>query len=376
MEDLSSLIGQIYDTITDPALWATVLGEIGDYAEADRATLILEDAIEPLKSGHYQSYSDPDWLHLYMEQYLLINPMRLATASSAMAGDVILTTDFMSNSEYSQSRFSRELLQQRGLVDIAAAILEKTATSITVLSLKRSAKQGFADETLRRKLTLIAPHVRRAAAIGQAFEQKALAAAALADTMDELAGALFLLDARGGIVHANAGAERLLAEKDVLRRVGGVLVPRDGAARSALTEALAAAAAGDIAMGSRGTSIPFATTSDQALFGTVMPLTGGARRTAGLRYKAVAALSVRAATFAVPSDLTALERLYDLTQRETTVLLTIAEAGGVRETAAILGLSEATVKSYLKSLFAKTGAKRQADLIKILAGAASPFKPR
>jgi DNA-binding CsgD family transcriptional regulator len=57
-----------------------------------------------------------------------------------------------------------------------------------------------------------------------------------------------------------------------------------------------------------------------------------------------------------------------------TVLATIIENAGVPETADILGLSEGTIKSHLKSIFRKTGAHRQADLIKLVAGVASPFQ--
>jgi DNA-binding CsgD family transcriptional regulator len=57
-----------------------------------------------------------------------------------------------------------------------------------------------------------------------------------------------------------------------------------------------------------------------------------------------------------------------------TVLATIIENPGVADAADILGISETTVKSHLKSIFRKTGAARQADLIKLVAGAASPFQ--
>jgi DNA-binding CsgD family transcriptional regulator len=45
----------------------------------------------------------------------------------------------------------------------------------------------------------------------------------------------------------------------------------------------------------------------------------------------------------------------------------------VPEAADILGLSVGTTKSYLKSVFQKTGATRQADLVKLVAGFSSPF---
>jgi hypothetical protein len=58
------------------------------------------------------------------------------------------------------------------------------------------------------------------------------------------------------------------------------------------------------------------------------------------------------------------------------VLLAIVEIGGVRETAEVLGIGEATVKTHLHRLFGKTGATRQADLVKLVAGFANPVVGR
>jgi hypothetical protein len=58
------------------------------------------------------------------------------------------------------------------------------------------------------------------------------------------------------------------------------------------------------------------------------------------------------------------------------VLLAIVDVGGVRETAEALGIAEATVKTHLHRLFGKTGATRQAELVKLVAGFASPVVGR
>jgi DNA-binding CsgD family transcriptional regulator len=55
------------------------------------------------------------------------------------------------------------------------------------------------------------------------------------------------------------------------------------------------------------------------------------------------------------------------------VLQGIVDRGGAPEVATALGIAEATVRSHLKNLFVKTGTRRQADLVKLVAGAASPF---
>ena len=60
-----------------------------------------------------------------------------------------------------------------------------------------------------------------------------------------------------------------------------------------------------------------------------------------------------------------------LTGSEVRVLHAVAETGGVPEIAAVLGISESTVRRQLNSLFDKTGT--QADLVKLVATHASPF---
>ncbi|HKA74276.1 MAG TPA: helix-turn-helix transcriptional regulator [Xanthobacteraceae bacterium] len=64
-------------------------------------------------------------------------------------------------------------------------------------------------------------------------------------------------------------------------------------------------------------------------------------------------------------------REFHLTPAEIRVLFAIVEVGNVPETAAVLGLSPQTVKTHLRSLFAKTATHRQAELVKFVAGYAN-----
>jgi DNA-binding CsgD family transcriptional regulator len=66
-------------------------------------------------------------------------------------------------------------------------------------------------------------------------------------------------------------------------------------------------------------------------------------------------------------------RAYNLTPTELRVLMAIVEVGGVPEVAVALGVAESTVKTHLGRLFVKTGAGRQADLVKVVAGFATPL---
>ena len=82
---------------------------------------------------------------------------------------------------------------------------------------------------------------------------------------------------------------------------------------------------------------------------------------------------VHEATVEVPSPPEVIAKAYRLTPTELRVLLAIVEIGGVPEVAEALGIAETTVKTHLGRLYDKTGACRQADLVKIVAGFSSPL---
>ena len=68
-------------------------------------------------------------------------------------------------------------------------------------------------------------------------------------------------------------------------------------------------------------------------------------------------------------------KIFKLTPTELRVLLAIVEVGGVPEVAAALGVADTTVRTHVTRLFQKTGATRQADLVKLVAGYATPMTP-
>jgi DNA-binding CsgD family transcriptional regulator len=120
-------------------------------------------------------------------------------------------------------------------------------------------------------------------------------------------------------------------------------------------------------------AVPLGTRNGEHYVAHVLPLNSGARRRAGASYAAVAALFVHKVALNAPFRSGVVATLYNLTPSELRVLLAIVEVGGVQGAAEALGIGEATVKTHLHRLFRKTGAARQADLVKLVAGFASPF---
>ena len=99
----------------------------------------------------------------------------------------------------------------------------------------------------------------------------------------------------------------------------------------------------------------------------------GTRRRTGTADTAAVALFVQKAALETPSPPEVIAKTYELTPTELRVLLGIIEIGGVGDVAAALGIANSTVKTYLGRLFEKTGARRQVDLVKLVAGFSSPL---
>jgi DNA-binding CsgD family transcriptional regulator len=193
-------------------------------------------------------------------------------------------------------------------------------------------------------------------------------AATLADALDSLGAGLFVVDAAGRIVHANASGRAMLQERAVLRSADGRLATCDGRSAAALKEAMAKAAG----LAAQPVTLPLSTRDGDHYAAHLLPLAPGNRRS-GAGCPAVAAVFVHKAAIEAHCRPEVIAELYSLTRAELRVLLAIVEVGGVAETAESLGLSEATVKTHLHRVFGKTGTNRQADLVKLVAGFSNPL---
>jgi DNA-binding NarL/FixJ family response regulator len=380
LEDVLSLVGEIYDAAVDPSLWPRALDRIRLFVPGDLCMLISEDAFSSRGKVHYASREEPEWMRAYFDKYIYLNPVLVPAILNTKVGDIISAWTYVPYEEYEKSQFHREWVSAKDYVDVVSSVLEKSPTSHAVLTVLRHRDQGLADAEAYRRVNLIAPHVRRAVAISRMIELKTIESEFLKETLDGLPAAILLVGHDARIHVANASARARLEATTLLAEVKGALAVRDADGQQAVRAAIAAAAQGDKALGTSGITIPLKDQSNERFVATVLPLTSGARRGLSASYNADAAIFIRKAELEMTSPLAALAEAYGLTQREISVLMAVVEVGGVPAVAAMLGLSNGTVKTYLKSIFRKTGARRQADLIKLVAGMANPFanptKPR
>jgi len=362
----SDLIEEIYDAAVEPARWNDVVVRINDFVQSQACGIISKDLASKSGATHYYCGADPHYIQLYAETYAQFDP--LATLPSF--GRVVSIPDLLPYDEYRRGPFYQEWLQPQGCVDVANALLRKSAGGSAILLTFLPGKSRMMDHAMRQRIALIVPHTKRALSINEAIDFKQSEAAVFSDTLDGLNAGVFIVDASTRIVHANTSGQDMLCADDFLRLVDGQLVARNKRASLTLHSIFKGIAAGNNV---ECTALLLTAHDETRYVAHILPLTSAARSGIGSAYKAVAAVFVRRMEINVKSCGELVARHFELTPAELRVLIAIVEIGGVPEVADALGVAETTVRTHLQHIFSKTGVSRQADLVKLTTGFSSPL---
>jgi DNA-binding CsgD family transcriptional regulator/PAS domain-containing protein len=373
-ERLSHLVSDIYDAALDRARWPSVLEQICGFVGGSAANLFSQVPTSKEITVYFQWNIDLHYEQLYIEKYSKMNPFFPAFTFFEV-GQVHSGSDILPHEEFIKTRFYKEWVQPQGIIDVLGVNIERSATSMAMLAIRRSDQDGQVDAGARHRLGLIAPHVQRAVMIGNVLEFRQAEVTALTDTFAGLAGGVFIVDAASHIVFANPAGQAMLAAGSLLRSGNnGTFAAVDPRAAQLLADTFAAAGQGDRAVGVKGIAIALTSATGEAWLAHVLPLTSGNRRDAGLRYEAAAAVFLRRASLDTASAVENLSKFYRLTPMELRVLLAIVDIGGGPAVADALGIAESTVKTHIHKLYEKTGAQRHVDLVKLVAVSGSPFE--
>jgi DNA-binding CsgD family transcriptional regulator len=362
---ITDLIEDIYDAALEPARWNDVVLGINEFVGGRACGIFSKDSVSKFGVTHYHCGADPYYIQLYSDTHSRFDPLDCLPP----LGQVVSIPDLVAFDEYRHGRFYQEWLRPQGCIDAANVVLENSKSNCPVL-LTVLAGKHMVDDEMRQRIAQIVPHAHRSLMINKAIEYKTSEAATLAQTLDGLSAGIFLVDAQCRIVHANTAGRGVLCQDDFLRSMAGQLVARDGQANQDLRQMVANGSAG-VAARSNAFSL---TAHDGARYVVhLLPLTSVVRNGAEASLKAVAAVFVRKAELDDQSCGALVARTFGLTPTELRVLLAIVDVGGVPETSKALGVAESTVKTHLSHVFSKTGASRQADLVKLAAGFANPL---
>jgi len=364
----SSLVGEIYDAAVDPARRNAVLEQVAGFVGGSAVTILSRDAARISIEIHQHYGTDSRFRELYRDRYVELDPLLdrhldLAVEQTIGVADVMPYSDFVATSFY------REWVEPQGAIDLATVALERSNARTTILQVMRGRARGAVDDSMRERMRLIAPHIQRSRVMGRQIRARSHTMAEVAEVLDRLSTAICLFDPEGRIVHANAACRQMLADGDLIAMVGDRVVARNTQADK-IFRGLFDLVAGGASLTDRRKIELMTSSGDQHYLAHAVPM-AHARNLQ--RDRVAMALFLQKVSMAPQLATGAMTAAFRLTPSELRVLMAIVELGGVTDIAAKLGIAETTVKTHLGRLFEKTGARRQADLVKIAAGFAAPF---
>lgn len=354
---IDSIEDAIYEAAFLPERWTDVLERIGATCGAEGAAVLTVDTTDS------RWVATPPFQDL-IERFVAEGWMgRNIRADRAMALDHpgfvrdhdILTDDEMDSDE------SYGFFRRHGWGWVLGTLIRPPTGDVVVFNWERRFASGpFGIDTVAR-LDPLRPHLARAGMIASRLQlERARAATALLDTLGLAAG---IVSTTSRLVAANAQLEGLMPHVVSDRRDRVRLA--DPAADARLCDVLAGAP------GAVPLSIPIRPL-DRAggpYILHLLPVRGLAR---DVFASAAFVLVVTPLPAAGALSASLVQGLFDLTPAEARVARRIAEGATVDEIAQASGTAVSTVRAQLRSVFAKTGFARQADIVRLLA---TPFRP-
>ena len=246
---------------------------------------------------------------------------------------------------------------------------------VAVFAFIRRLEDAPFDRADADRMQLYIPHFRAAMQVAGLVRRLEAERRSFAAFFDRLRMATAITDRFGRARYANPAAVALLADGRGVHLRNDRLVAED-----AETTRLIHAAVFDAALAADGPGegrrvFPVrARNGAPPLLIAVSPVDAALRGTEPVT-EPLAAVFLMDPEARYEGDVEALERLYGLTRAEATLMQQIAAGRRLRDLAAESGRSIETLRSHLKAVHAKTGAGRQADLVRMVAQISDPLRP-
>ena len=355
--DSAEILAGLYGGTLDDEVWANTMTQLADLVGASGAQLVSVNPTTGRVLRDENHRLDPsvgdEYRRHWSSRDILIEPF-FATPIGMPHADHQL----VSRETWESSPIFNEFALPSDTPYILATLLHKASDKLVALSMKASTRHGPFRASEARRLRAVIPHLQRALAIKDRLQLAQIRGDTLGHTLDGLSVGILILDARGRIVEASDAARK------VMMKDAGVRSDPDGRIRllgSAHAKLYRWIEAGIPPRSNAEGLLQVPRENASALSITVAPLpqTVDVWLTGSPRWLLLVVdpeRQIRASTHLIEKDLS-------LTPREAQIAALLVAGYDLRTVAARSNINVSTVRSHLKSIFAKTGLRSQVELV-------------
>ncbi|MEZ5532658.1 MAG: helix-turn-helix transcriptional regulator [Steroidobacteraceae bacterium] len=361
-DQLSALIGAIYQGPLDTVPWSGALVMLRDIMRANWATLILRPASADQPALVLRAGSQgPEVYHAAYSQFEMFSMDPFV----GLPVDRVVTIDEMIDTSWMSGEFYETFLAPNDIRYIMGAdmVTEGGADCRLRVTRPRDAVDFSAQDKALCQILL--PHVRRAVTLHSRIERIETERLMYSTTMDRMLVGTVIFDEKGAIMRTNRIADEVLAEKDGIRISQGRLHAEFPAEDRELQRLIKAALAQPGAAPVVPQPMSVTRVSGRASLGVlVRPVPPG--EWPDDRHRPTAVAFIRDPGRKSQLSLEMVRHLFGLTGAEAALALLLANGYTLDEAAVELKIRKNTIRAHLRSIFAKTGVRRQTTLIHLL----------
>lgn len=364
------LLSHLYDAVMAPGGFQPFIEMLREVFQLKAVTMIIRHLATQEIKGLWLCGLSKEWLESYSLKYAGEDMLAQHIMASPIAHFYASNLDLPHSERFTETRFYNEWIVPQGVAYAAGAVVLQEGAWLTQLILQRAPDQPpFARDEMAA-LNRLVPHLQRTLQMRQRFAELQLGQNFLAGGLDVLAMPTLLFDEFGMVAHHNRATDTLLNEGSSLRLENGHLQAGDKATTRKLSMEITKAI-----RASRGETsdlnsvVLLARTGHLPLILMIAPL-----KMAGPPPVHGAALLFVFDPEARPSITADLvRRLFALSEAEAELSVALCGGKTLDDVAQQRGTSINTVKSQLKSIFLKTGTKRQSELVSLLLASPAYF---
>lgn len=210
----------IYGASADPRRWTEAIAAIAQSLGADRA-LLFTPFVGPDRGGLLFPWRiEEQHLGIWASRYIDHDIWAAEAQNKGLwhEGAVLTDRDLVPDAVLRESVFYREFLSQIGIARVCVGVVFGGSPGLpsTSLSLFRGPDDAPFGEDDKRSLTRLVPHLSRALGLMHRLSHARHQSETLRAALDRLSVGVFLLDGEFRLSHANGAAHRVLERADGL----------------------------------------------------------------------------------------------------------------------------------------------------------------
>lgn len=351
----------LYGAVGNDNAWPDVVRVIGETFGASVVCWCSTDTQVPETRSFYAAWNLPEELNtLYQTHWVQHNPwLQAGMAQDAfIQGCVLRGTDLVPTSVLRQSRFYRDYMALYPVEHMLTAVISDGSVPglapPTVLSLFRAPDQADFDSHDVEYLQLIFPLLVRAFDLHWTTRRLQEQVTLLHRFLDTLDFGVAMLDPAGRVLYANQSVRAMTQQPQLAHWLGGL--PNQVASHEPLGRLVSTS------MHGQGGGTVLGDLEPQLLV-LALPIDD---KDTGQSQPGACMLLLARHTHAPIAVSDFVMRIFGLSPAEARLLPLLLHGRAPADIAQALGVKISTVRSQLSSIFAKTGATRQQDLIRLL----------